>query len=262
MFTRTPDIFSYNYGIFDYDKYIEIENKKTNAKKKIENLKKEIKKYKNNSETRKANYINKFGSFVGQSMFLWNETDFYHDKNLQIQEEEKKLVELKNNNEYKILDFDIYKIADSDKKANTTSYSVEILDKQTGYARKTYIYDYKYAEKGKIKVIASKELNSFTDNINNIIDMKGKSLSEIKKENLSVRKYVNLIKQQLLKYLYEKHRLSINTETNIYKYYDLIGFRIVNNPETQGTLQVEMDFIQNISIGDNQIDTVELGNKD
>ena len=107
MFTRTPDIFSYDYGIFDYDKYIEIENKKKNAEKKIENLKKEIEKHKNNLEIIKANYTNAFGSLVGQGMFLWNEADFYHDKNLQIQEEEKKIVELKNNNEYKILDFDI-----------------------------------------------------------------------------------------------------------------------------------------------------------
>lgn len=262
MFTRTPDIFSYDYGIFDYDLYEQYKQQYNLILSKIEKAKKKYNKFLSLQDSSIAELTNIFGSSLGNKMSnnnIQQKTEKYKEE---IKKEEKNLKDLKNQTNYKILDFDIYEMVDASKKANITSYPVEVLENSTGYARKTYIYDYKYLEKGVIKVIASKELNSITDNINNLFDLRNTSLSSLEDKSLDVSKYVNLIKKQLTKYLAEKHRLSINTETNIYKFYDLIGYRIINNFETQGVLQVEMDFIQNINIKDNQVDTVELGNKD
>jgi hypothetical protein len=262
MFTRTPDIFSYDYGIFDYDLYEQYKQQYELLLSKKSDINLKYNQKEKNEREQMANLVNKFGKNFADKCFapLQQALNKHHEQELKDIEE--KIKKLKNQLNYKILDFDIYEMVDASKKANITSYPVEVLENSTGYARKTYIYDYKYLEKGVIKVIASKELNSITDNINNLFDLRNTSLSSLEDKSLDVSKYVNLIKKQLTKYLAEKHRLSINTETNIYKFYDLIGYRIINNFETQGVLQVEMDFIQNINIKDNQIDTVELGNKD
>jgi hypothetical protein len=68
---------------------------------------------------------------------------------------------------------------------------------------------------------------------------------------------VENIKSQLIKYETEKHFLRIITENNIYQYYDLKGYEIIGDAQSQGTLTCILHFIQNGNFkSTNQFDMV------